>query len=581
MRTTLLLSVLMLFQVSIFAQDAWTTYFEKSDGFETPRYDETMRYCKMLADSSGLITMRSFGTSPQGRELNYLIADKTGEDDPDVIHAQGKVILMVQACIHPGESEGKDAGMMLLRDIAIKKKHLELLDNVSILFIPIVNADGHERFGPYNRINQNGPKEMGWRTTATNLNLNRDFIKADAPEMKAWLKLYNEWLPDFFMDIHTSDGADYQYVITYGIENQGNMDAELTEWVDSTYLPQLHTQLEDAGFPVFRYVTFRQWHDPRSGLRTRPSSPRYSQSYSAHQNRPGLLVETHMLKPYKQRVEGSYETIVSTMRILNKDHRNLKMLNLLADEYCISGALRANEFPLNFRLSDTDSIMVDFRGVEYHAKQSKVTGQPMFFYSDTPAVFNLPMFNTALVDESVMLPEAYIIPVEWAEIIEILKLHGVEMTTLEKDSIFHIETYKFNNPQWARSSYEGRFQLNSFGMEVIEEDRLFYKGSVIISMNQRRARIIAMALEPKSPDAFIRWGFMNTIFERKEYAEGYVIEKMAPKMLEEDPELAKAFEEFKKEVPQSPETYWMYIMWFYHHSIYADPRKDIYPIGRL
>ena len=217
------------------AQTKWITFYEQSGGKRTPRYHETMEYCKKLDEASDLVHLTDFGTSPQGRKLPLMIVDRDGLHDPEAIKSTGRLILLIQACIHPGESEGKDAGMMLIRDLItpapgpLPKQgrgskpplgglgvssgirypaSLDLLENVSILFIPIFNVDGHERFGPYNRINQNGPEEMGWRVTATNLNLNRDFLKADAPEMQAWLKLYNRWFPDFFLDIHTSDGAD-------------------------------------------------------------------------------------------------------------------------------------------------------------------------------------------------------------------------------------------------------------------------------------------------------------------------------------------------------------------------------------
>ncbi|MFP4019209.1 MAG: M14 family zinc carboxypeptidase, partial [Bacteroidales bacterium] len=193
-------------QVAFPQSDALDTYYEKSNYKETPRYEETIEYCKNLASSSEWIDYQTFGTSPQQRDLPLLILDKKGNFDASSVHSSGNGVILIEACIHPGEPDGKDAGLMLLRDLAIKKQNIDVLDNLTILFIPIVNVDGHERFGPYNRINQNGPKEMGWRTNAQNLNLNRDFLKADAPEIQQWLQLFNKWMPDFFIDIHTPDG---------------------------------------------------------------------------------------------------------------------------------------------------------------------------------------------------------------------------------------------------------------------------------------------------------------------------------------------------------------------------------------
>lgn len=271
---------------SLFAQQEWQTDYELSGGKKTPRYKETINYCLQLADASPMLHFTSFGISPQGRNLPVMIVDRDGLQTPEAIKAAGRIILMIQACIHPGESEGKDAGLMLVRDLASGIR--DLLDHVSVIFIPIFNVDGHERFGPYNRINQNGPEEMGWRVTATNLNLNRDFLKADAPEMQAWLKLFNNWMPDFFVDIHTTDGADYQYVLTYMMETLGNMDTGLTAWCDSVFLPGWTSEMEEAGYPVFPYVQFRRWHDPKSGLIRDVAPPMLSQGYVALRNRPSF-----------------------------------------------------------------------------------------------------------------------------------------------------------------------------------------------------------------------------------------------------------------------------------------------------
>jgi hypothetical protein len=219
----------------------WDTYYEKSGKTRTPRYAETIDFCRRLDEASPWVRYTTFGVSPQGRDLPLLIVSKRGVFSPEEAERarrKGHIIILVQAGIHAGEIEGKDAALMLVRDIAVMKRFPELLDDVSILFIPIFNVDGHERFGPYNRINQNGPEEMGWRTTANSLNLNRDYLKADAEETRAWLQLFNAWLPDFFVDCHTTDGADYQYVVTYIVDIFGNMAPALTDWARDVYIPR-------------------------------------------------------------------------------------------------------------------------------------------------------------------------------------------------------------------------------------------------------------------------------------------------------------------------------------------------------
>ena len=213
------------------AADDWQTFYEMSGYKATPRYAETVEYCVRLAAVSPQIHYTAFGISPQGRPLPLLILDKEGRKTAEEVRGSDNVVFLIQAGIHSGEIDGKDAGLMLVRDIAVSGRLPHLLDHVTILFIPIFNVDGHERFGAYNRANQNGPEEMGWRVTAQNLNLNRDYLKADTPEMQSWLKLYNRWLPEFFADCHVTDGADYQYVLTYKIEQHGILDRRIIRWI--------------------------------------------------------------------------------------------------------------------------------------------------------------------------------------------------------------------------------------------------------------------------------------------------------------------------------------------------------------
>ncbi|MCK4288417.1 MAG: hypothetical protein KAW86_04375 [Bacteroidales bacterium] len=579
MKQILSLCLLFIFSVGFSQDSEWQTYYEKSGFKETPRYDQTVEYCKKLADASPWIKYISFGVSPQGRELPLLIVDRNGNFTPLKVHRSGNAVLLIEAGIHPGEIDGKDAGLMFIRDIAIHKKYEVLLDHVTILFIPIFNVDGHERFSAYNRINQNGPKEMGWRTTAQNLNLNRDFLKADTPEMKAWLKMFNKWLPDFFVDIHATDGADFQYVMTYGLETFGNMDDGLTAWAELEYLKVMEEDMEKAGYPIFPYVAFRRWHDPKSGLRSMLSTPRLSQGYSAIQNRIGFLIENHMLKDYKTRVSATYEALIITCKFLNKEYEKLIMLNKIADEYSAGSEFRSKKFPIDFRASN-DSIVVDFKGFEYEVERSNLSGGNWFKYSDKPVDFKLPYFNNQNPVVEVDLPEAYIIPPEWIDVIERLELHGIKYSQLDEPVVIPVKTYKFKNVSWQQLPYEGRHPV-SFDYDEIIEEREFSAGSVVIDMNQRTARVIAHILEPKAPDSYLYWGFFDAIFEQKEYAESYVMESLARKMLAEDPELKKEFDQMKTNNPDFANNFWAILNWFYSKTPYWDQKKNVYPVGKI
>lgn len=573
------LMLILLFTASSLG-DEWLTWYELHQCNRTPDYRETIAFSQKLSEASPLLHYTSFGTSHQLRDLPLLILDSEGNFTPEAVHASGKSILLVMAAIHPGEPVGKDAGLTLLRDIVIHNKHRELLENLTILFIPIFNVDGHERFGPYNRINQNGPLEMGWRTNSRNLNLNRDFLKADSREMQSFIALWNQWQPDFFIDTHSTNGGDYQYTMTYILETFGNMDSDLTRWCQQVFIPFWEDAMEAEGYPVFPYVTYRQWHDPRSGLVSRTSSPALSNGFAAVRNRPGLLLETHMMKPYKNRVESTHLTILHTMQLLHREHQNLRQLVRQADQRTASGAFRQQPFALDFQPT-TDSIMIDFLGVEYEKKISTLSGGQWFIYhSDKPANYKIPYFYQQQPSIQVMLPEAYIIPVQWQEVIYRLQLHGVQMQFLEAATSIEVESYIFEDVRLASGVNEGR-QTAAFSPRAVNENRIFPAGSAIISMNQPTARLIAHALEPMAPSSFAYWGDFNAIFQRTEYFESYVMETMAREMLQQDSELKKRFEHKKATdaaFASNPRTI---LNWFYEQTPYVDKQHNVYPVGRI
>lgn len=569
-----------LLSANSFSQD-WQTWYEKSGYKETPRYDATVDYCQRLNQASPLVSIINLGKSPQGRDIPMMVVDRDGLSDPKLIREKGRLIVLIESCIHPGEPEGKDASMMLVRDLIIDKKNRNLLEKVSLIIIPIFNVDGHERFGPYNRINQNGPEEMGWRTTATNLNLNRDFMKADAPEMRHWLKMYNTWLPDFFIDVHTTDGADYQYELTYDVEKYGNLDSGITRWLNDIYEPRLEKGMNDAGLKIFPYVQFRRWHDPRSGLRKGVAPPLVSTGYAAAQNRPSVLVETHMLKDYKTRVNAVYQLLVQTIAIVNHQSETLKTLISMADKSTASPNFRKNPLPVSFTTSQKDSIMVDFKGFDYTVRKSDLTGGDWFVYDPSkPEIMRVPFFNKNVPDKSVKLPAYYIVPVEWANVVELLDLHGIKYRELDKDSALQVSMVHITGHEFRKAPYEGRIGV-TVTTEEKQEKRIFPKGSKIVPTDQRTARVIAYLLEPTATGSLVEWGFFNSILEQKEYSETYVMEKMAREMLAADPQLKKEFEETVKNNPEYKDKQYEMLNWFYVRSNYKDINYKVYPIGKV
>ncbi len=560
------------------ALDGWDTHFETSGGRETCRYDRTMDYCRRLASASPWLHVTRFGISPQGRDLILLIADRDGDFTSTASREAGKAVLLLQAGIHAGEIDGKDAGLMLMRDIAVRRTCPELLDHLTILFMPIFNVDGHERFGPHNRANQNGPVEMGWRVTAQGYNLNRDYLKADAPEMRAWLALFADWLPDFLIDSHVSDGADFRYVVMYGLELGGNLDPGLTDWTRDVYRDGLADAMAADGYPIMPYGGFRRRHDPRSGIRVWSSGPRYSHGYAAIQNRPALLLETHMFKDYKTRVDATYHVFRHTAEILNRDHERLLGAVADADRRAANAAFREAPLPLRLSVDESDSTSMNFLGYEYEFVDSEITGERYPVYSDVPADFEIPIFDKCTAALEVRLPEAYFIPPEWTEVIDRLALHGVAMRRLSQPAVLRVSSARFAAVSWREQPFEGRHTLE-YTAEPLDEVRTYPRGTVVVDMNQRASRVAAHALAPEAPDALIRWGFFDTIFERKEYVEPYVLEPLLPEMLAANPALADSFAAALADNPAMDENYWSRIMWFYRRTPWWDDRINAYPVG--
>src|SRR6266576_978743 len=333
----------------------WQTYAEKTDYRETARYAETIDYAKRLAESSPLIEYHSFGKSGEGRDLPLLIASDGVGFKPSAAKKAGKAVILIQACIHAGEPDGKDAGLALLRDIAITKTRAGLLKNVVVLFIPIYSPDGHERVSPYNRINQNGPAEMGWRTTSTYQNLNRDYMKADTPETRAWLALWNKWQPDLFIDCHVTDGADYQYNITFQHEHHAGVDAGVLGWERKVFDQRVAAKTEAAGNIVSWCLEFIDNRDLAKGIQDFNGSPRFSTGYVPLRNRPAILIETHMLKDYRSRVVGTYDFLRSALEEVSSDPQTLLKVVREADEKITATGCNYDpvpQHPLDFKLTN-------------------------------------------------------------------------------------------------------------------------------------------------------------------------------------------------------------------------------------
>ncbi len=558
----------------------WRTTAEETNYARTSTFDEAIEYAKRLAKASrGLIRYEAYGRSGQGREMPLLIAASNGAFTPEAARKQGKAVMLIQAGIHSGEIDGKDAGFALLRDIGIIGTRAKLLDHVVVLFQVIYNVDGHENRSPYMRINQNGPDEMGFRANATNLNLNRDYMKADAPETRAFLGLWNKWRPDAFVDCHVTDGADFQYNVTFEYAHFQESDPRISAWMNEHFDGKVVPNAEKEGNVMTHYIEFAG-REVTSGIATFIATPRFATGYTPLRSRAGLLIETHVYKPYRSRVRGTYDVLRYFIEEIGASRESLFAVNKAADDAVVARAAKpGTQYPL--RLGTTDKATeIEFKGLDYKIDDSPISGGKRLVYGTTPKTFTIKKFDEGKVTESVATPRGYIIPVQYTEVIDRLRWHGIKLHTLAKPMAIEVESYRLTEPKWAPTSFENRVTLNCKPI-LIKETRTFPAGSAVVPLDQDTANVAIHLLEPAGPDSFVYWGFFNAIFEMKEYGESYQIEKVAQKMLADDPQIKAEFEEKLKDeaFAKNPRAR---LQFFYERSRYfLDQRIGIYPVGRL
>jgi hypothetical protein len=570
----------MLSAPSVFAEKIdWRTPAEASGFKQTPRYEQTRSYFERLDAASDQGKLIEFGTTPNGLKQFAFVIASNGEFTPALAAASNKPVLLIQACIHAGENEGKDTLMALSREWLIENKQKAALANVILLTIPIFNVDGHERFGPHNRINQNGPDAMGWRSTAQNFNLNRDFLKAESPEMRSWLKLWQAWNPALLVDMHNTDGADYQYHLTYHFERHASVHPAIVAWQNSVFLESVNPALEKQKFIIGQYVDLKEFDNVKSGLIENYSPPRYSSGFGPAVNRPALLLETHMMKDFKTRVRVNEAYLRAMIETIGKQPTALTAAVSSADSAASASA--GNDYVLDFRVGD-ESIEVPFYGYAYSKTRSDVSGALWTRYdSSKPETWKVPFYGKLEPTVTVNLPAAYLIPRHWTAAIRALKRHGVRFERLEKArTIAKADTFRFSKVTYAPQPFESRVRVASFENTSVQEDIPFAKGSVLVKTNQAKAYLIAHLLEPSAPDSLIRQGYGDQFMTRTEYAEPRVLEQKARELLRTDPKLSAQFDEKLKDpaFASSPQAR---LMFFYERLPYFDQHYLRYPVARL
>lgn len=549
------------------------TPFEKGNGNQSPTYEEMRDFYQKLDKNHSTILQKEYGLTDSGYPLEVLFFSKDRNFNPT--KSTKKAILLVNNGIHPGEPDGIDASMMLLRDLA--EGRIEAPKNVLLAFVASYNIGGMLNRGSYSRANQNGPEEYGFRGNARNFDLNRDFIKADTRNARSFQEIFHELNPDVFIDNHVSNGADYQYTLTYIATNKERLGRLLGSYYHQEMNRSISNDLRSKGIDPIPYVNV--WNGtPEQGYEQFMDTPRYATGYTTLFNTIGTVPETHMLKPYADRVKVTYENMLSYINYTDKHYKTIKEKRLENLKQYKPGST----YTLGWEIDRSKVESIEFKGYEASKIKSEVSGLPRLFYDRTkPFTKNIKFYNTYKSTKDIQIPRYYIVPKSQWPVIEHLERNRIEMTPLDKDSTFVVELYEISDYQTAKNPYEGHYNHYNTQTKASTKQIRFKKGDFLISTNQPGVKYLLETLEPSAVDSFFNWNFFDSILMRKEHFSDYVFEDTAAQLLKENKALQTAFELEKKINPEMRKSAAMQLGWIYEHSPYFEAAYRQYPIARI
>ncbi|GGZ59827.1 hypothetical protein GCM10008101_12080 [Lysobacter xinjiangensis] len=588
MNRTPLLAALLALSLPAFAaapkavDDALTTVSERSGFVRTGRYDEVIALCDRFAAAyPQAVRCETFGTTPEGRPMKVLVASTSGALTPEAARERGLPVTLIQGGIHAGEIDGKDAGFLALREMLDGKLARNALARQVFVFVPVFNVDGHERFKAWNRPNQRGPEEMGWRVTAQNLNLNRDYMKADSSEMRAMLGLIERWDPIVYVDLHVTDGAKFEHDVSIQVEPVNSGDEPLRAAGRALRQGTIDRLARRGSMPLPYYPSFVVDDDPSSGFVDGVSAPRFSHGYMQLRNRMGMLVETHSWRPYPYRVRVTHDAVLAVLEQVAAQGAGWAKLARQADERATR--LAGVDVPLDYKATDATRT-VEFRGYAYTRTPSEISGALMTRYDETkPQVWKLPLRDVIVPRVSVAAPRAgYVVPPAWAErVAEKLDVHGVRYERMASPlPALTAEAWRAEAIRFAADSVEGHQRLDAQG-KWAPTTQAVAAGALFVPIAQPKARLAMGLLEPTAPDAIAGWGLFNAAFERKEYMEAYVAEEEAEKMLAADPALRDEFAKRLRDDEAFANSPQQRLEFFYRRHSAWDDRYGLYPVLRV
>ncbi len=558
------------------ASQAQQCRFEKSNGLESATYFEAIDWYKNLDKKSNKILVKKMGMTDAGYPLHLVLLSADGKfSSPNAWKKQQKAVILINNGIHPGEPDGIDASMLLARDIVTKK--IQLPSNIVLAFIPVYNIGGCLNRGTTSRANQNGPLEYGFRGNAQNLDLNRDFTKCDSKEAKAFTQIFHWLQPDILIDNHVSDGADYQHTFTLLTTQYNKLNADLGNWLKTTFEPSLYKGMSDKKWDICPYVNF-ETADVNNGMEMFYDPPRYSSGYAALFGCIGFVPETHMLKPFKDRVLSTYafmQTVIeqSSLQIVELLQRRKKILYEL---------MQATSFPLSWSIDSTLYSTITFKGYEQDYKKSEATGlQQLFYNHNKPFTKQLKFYNTFKTSTIIQAPKAYIIPMGWHAVVDLLTINGVICNQLKSDTSIDVQAYKIDDYKSITRPYEKHHKNYAVKTSAINQKIKFLKGDYIIYLNQQANRYLVEMLEPTGDDSFFAWNFFDAILQQKEGYSDYRWDEVAAMILKNNPALQANLDEKRRADEKFAANASAQLDFIYKNSSYYEKNHNRYPVYRM
>lgn len=553
------------------------TPFELSEGTETATHEEAIAFYETLAASFPEAQLKEMGISDVGRPIHVFLLSGRQIFDPVEIKAQQLPFLLINNAIHPGEPCGVDASMMLARDLLTNEALRPLLDQVVIGIVPMYNIGGALNRGCCSRANQQGPVAHGFRGNARNFDLNRDFIKANSRNVRAFYRIFQTYLPELFVDTHTTNGADYQAVITLIQTLPDKLGGHTRQYQTEQLVPDLAQKMEAAKVPMCPYVYSLGRTPDEKGIRSFLDLPRYSTGYAALFQTMGFITEAHMLKSFEARVQGTYAFLKGLIEH-GAEHGQEIVAAVAQDRQAVQSQ---RQFDLAWRLDTTRQDALLFAGYEALTEPSAVTGLNRLRYDQSqPFERDIPFYKHYTPTETITAPVAYLIPQGYEKVASLLQENGVVLTRLLRDTLLEADTYRISDLKTYTSPYEGHYYHNQVSLQTATELIACYAGDYVAYTNQAANPFLVHVLEPAASDSYFRWNYFDGVLMQKEHFSPYLFEEIALEMLEQDPTLKAAFLAKKAAEPDFAQDSYAQLSYLYRHSAYYEPTYLRYPVLR-